>query len=99
MSFKPELYKGKIEREINNNRSVFSSYSDKVDIVKKYNISEIKNKINNIFNGDDFIYRKKVNIVVDNQVLIKKIIGIRDNNLITIDNEYIPINVIDDIYK
>lgn len=37
-------------------------------------------------------------IVTDNNKVIKRIIGKNKNNLITMDNEYIPINTIRDIY-
>lgn len=98
MSDKSKMYKGVVKKEINNNRSVYASYSDGSNNID-YNISDIRKKINDIFNSYDFIYRTKVKIVMDNQVVIKKIIGVYDNNLVTIDNELIPINIIKDIYK
>ena len=36
---------------------------------------------------------------MNGEVLTKKIIGVYNNNLVTIDNEYIPIELIKDIYK
>ena len=35
----------------------------------------------------------------DNDILHKRIVARNRNNLITIDNEYIPISIIRDIYK
>lgn len=101
MTNKPEMYKGSIKKEFNNNRSIYASYNDSYNenINKVHDTNEIRKKINNIIGSNDFIYRTKVNIVIDNQILTKKIIGIYNNNLVTIDNEYIPIDLIRDIYK
>jgi len=102
MSDKPKMYRCNAKKEFNNNRSVYASYNDNgnrnnTDIV--YDTNEIRKKINEIFGAHDFIYRTKVNILIDNQVITKKIIGLYNNNLVTIDNEYIPISMIKDIYK
>ena len=98
MSDKPKMYRGEVRKDINNNRSIYASYSDKFEI-KSYDNSEVRKKINDIFSSNTFIYRTKVNIVMDNEVLTKKVIGVYNNNLVTIDNEQIPINMIRDIYK
>jgi len=100
MSDKPKMYRCEGGKTFNNNRSVYTSYSDNND--RSYNVydtSEVRRKINDIFNSSNFIYRSKVNIVIDNQVLTKKIVGLYNDNLVTIDNEQIPISVIKDIYK
>jgi hypothetical protein len=99
MSDKPKMYRGVVNKECNNNKSVYTSYSDNNNTDIVYNTNDIRKKISDIFNSNTFIYRTKVNIVVDNQILTKKIVGLYDNNLVTIDNEYIPINIIKDIYK
>ena len=95
---KPKMYKCENKKVFNNNRSVYASYSDN-NSFKVYDTNDIRKKINNIFSSHDFIYRTKVNIVIDNQIITKKIVGIYNNNLVTIDNEHIPINMISDIYK
>ena len=95
---KSNMYRGSVKKECNNNRSVYASYDDN-KTTKVYDTSEVRKKINNIFSSNNFIYRTKVNIVVDNQVLTKKVIGVYNDNLVTIDNEHIPINIIKDIYK
>lgn len=98
MDNKSKMYRCDRGKVFNNNRSLYASYEDdNSDIV--YNSNDIRRKINNIINSFDFIYTTKVNIVVDNQILSKKIVGIYNNNLVTIDNEYIPIELIKDIYK
>lgn len=102
----PKMYQNSFNKEINNNRCVFSSLVDKKKernkeqiINNNYDRFTIEQKIFNIFNSKDYIYKADVTIVTDNQVLQKRIVGKNSNNLITIDNEYIPISIIRDIYK
>lgn len=98
MNDKPKMYRGVIDKNLNNNRNIYASYSNKSDI-RVYDSSEVRKKINNIFNSDTFIYRTKVNIIMSDRDIIKKVIGVYNNNLVTIDNEHIPISEIKDIYK
>lgn len=100
----PEMYRGNIDSDISNNSYMYSSldrtFNNNINnISKKYSKYEIENKINNIFNSKDVIYKANVIIVTDNDKYSKKIIGKTKDNLITIDNEYIDINTIRDIYK
>ena len=103
MSDKPKMYRGEIKKEFNNNRCVYASYNDnndkKINNSFVYDTSSVRKKINDIFSSNTFIYRTKVNIVMDNETLTKKIVGVYNDNLITIDNEHIPINMIRDIYR
>ena len=98
MSDKANMYRCDRGKKFNNNRSVYTSYNDN-NTFKVYDSNEIRKKINDLFNSSTFIYRTKVNILVDNQVLTKKVVGVYNNNLVTIDNEHIPISMIRDIYK
>ena len=98
MDDKPKMYHGDVRKKFNNNRSIYASYSDKNEI-RVYDNSEVRRKINDIFSSDTFIYRTKVNIVIDDNVIQRKVIGIYNNNLVTIDNEHIPISRIQDIYR
>jgi len=103
----PEMYRNEVNKKINNNKYVFSSLiKEKENKNIKEDIINIKNdrftieqKIFNIFNSKDYIYKADVTIVTDTQTIKKRIIGKNNNNLITIDNEYIPISIIRDIYK
>lgn len=102
----PEMYRNELDKKINNNRCVFSSLIEKTIEKPKETKKERKNdwftieqKIFNIFNAKDYIYKVDVTIVTDEQTVKKRIIGKNANNLITIDNEYIPISIIRDIYK
>ena len=104
----PKMYHNKIDKDIRNNEKFFSTmYKDKsIEVVKpkKNNLINDKNnytveqKIYNIFNSPNYIYKIDVIIVTDNNTLNKRIVGKTKTNLITMDNEYIPINTIRDIY-
>jgi len=103
----PEMYRNTFDKNINNNKCVFSSLIDNktrnsTNInknKKEYDRFTIEQKIFNIFNSKDYIYKADVTIITENETLKKRIVGKNSNNLITIDNEYIPISIIRDIYK
>ena len=96
MEDKPQLYRNREYKDFNNNKKLYASY-DKV-VNSKWDTGNIRKKIDEIINANTFIYSKLVNIVVDGEIIKRKIIGVFNNNLITIDNEYIPIDSIHDIY-
>ena len=98
MSDKPKMYQNRVDKVFKNNREVFMT-GDKEEISLVFNSNDIRRKINDIINSVDFIYRAKVNIVIGNDIITRKIVGIYNNNLVTIDNEYIPIDNIKDIYR
>ena len=91
---KPKIYQNRITKEINNNLKVYNGFNTN----NKVNNKDIRNKIRMIINSNNFIYSKLVNIKVRDNIIKRKIIGIMGNNLVTIDNEYIPIDNISDIY-
>ncbi len=92
------MYQNKIDKEFNNNRKVYASYENNdIEIVSDTN--DVRKKINDIVNSPNFIYRTKVNIVIGNDIISRKIVGVYNNNLVTIDNEHIPIENIKDIYR
>lgn len=100
MSNKPKMYRGESQKTFTNNQSVYTSYEPNNYHFNRVTESiDIRKKINDIFNSPNFIYRTKVNIVADNQILTKKVVGVYNNNLVTIDNEQIPIDLITDIYR
>lgn len=98
MDDKPKMYQNKIVKEFHNNKSVYTSYNVDSNPDTITNINDIRKKIENIINSNNFIYSKLVNIVIGNDIIKRKVIGIYNNNLLTIDNEYIPLNNIKDIY-
>lgn len=102
MSDLPRMYHNRIEKDLNNNKKVFSTL-EKEEERKSININDknnytVEQKIYNIFNSPNYIYKIDVVIVTDTSKEIKRIVGKTKTNLITMDNEYIPINKIRDIY-
>ena len=95
---KPKMYQNKVNKEFHNNMSVYTSYGNNNKVVNNIDSGDIRKKINNIINANNFIYSKMVYIVINGSIIMRKIIGLYGDNLITIDNEYIPITNIEDIY-
>lgn len=99
--------------EVHNNDTVFYSndtnlkvsaedFDDRssVDEYKTIKGNTVIQKINEIFKSPYYIYKAEVEITLEDGVVVKKIIGKNNQNLITMDNELIPINSIKDIkYK
>ena len=98
----PKMYQTKINKRINSIQKVYSSINKKNTedrSYNKYSDISIDKKIDNIFNSYDYVYKADVTIVTDEGTVSKRIVARNKNNLITIDNEFIPISVIRDIYK
>lgn len=99
----PKMYHNDINRELHNNERVFSTMYNDLKIEKNIknkinNNLSIERKIANIFNSPHYIYKIDVVIKTDTDTLNKRIVAKTKTDLITIDNEYIPISTIRDIY-
>lgn len=104
----PKMYVNKIENDLRNNQNSFSSYSDKTNVLEENNRSilpskpltkkELEQKIYRILDPKKYIYKANVNIVTENEILQKKIVGYVNQNIITYDQEKISIDKIKDIY-
>lgn len=97
----PEIFHNKIDKKINNNKSVFYSKEEKnikidSDRNNELNISQ---KINKIFSSSNYVYKADVIIKLKDKEINTKIIGRNKNFLITMDNQLIPITEIIDITK
>ena len=88
----PKVYANKIDKEINNDQEVFYSRNSYTN-----DIRSINKKINDIFSSPNFVYKKNVKILTSNGTINKTIVGINNNNLLTMDNEVINISEIKDI--
>lgn len=102
----PKMYQNKITKTVPSIQKVYSTINTKEDIREDRTISNtrypsisIEKKIDNIFNSPDYVYKADVTIITDTETLTRRIIARNRNNIITIDNEYIPISIIRDIYK
>ena len=100
------MYRNKIDKDIKNNENFFSTmYEKKIEkennkniFINNKNNYTVEQKIYNIFNSPNYIYKIDVTVVTDSGIQNKRIVGKTKTNLITMDNEYIPISTIRDIY-
>jgi len=97
----PGVFPGKVKKNSGNNKQVF--YSNKEveeekpkfqDLKPKKNINQ---KLNEIFNSSSYIYKANVEIKLENDTVIKQIVGRNKTYLITMENELIPISSVKDI--
>lgn len=98
----PKMYHNKINKTVNSIQKVYSSIENHKNNElrqNKYSSISIDQKIEQIFKEKDFVYKADVEIITDTETIKKRIVARNQNNLITIDNEYIPISIIRDIYK
>ena len=58
----------------------------------------ITQKLNEIFSSTTYVYKKEVVLKTENGTITKQIVGRNKDNIMTLDNEVIPINTIIDIY-
>lgn len=102
----PGLFANKINKKLENNERVVITKPDE-ELVRKgedtTNKKEIKmekninQKIQDIFSSPKYVYKADVSITTKDKKITKKIVGKNNNNLITIENELIPISDIVDI--
>lgn len=104
----PKVYANTIDKELKNNEKVVYSRGEpkeeiketRVEMLKRELSGNINQKIRDIFNSQRYIYKADVIITLKDKKITKKVIGRNGNNLITYDNELIPISEIIDIeYK
>ncbi len=98
----PKMYHNKINKTVNSIQKVYSSMENhEKEYLRnnKYSNVSLDQKIDKIFQEKDFVYKADVEIITDTDTIKKRIVARNQNNLITIDNEYIPISIIRDIYK
>lgn len=96
----PKVFANKIEKNLKNNKKVYYSNKDEQNeiIEPKLTTQNIYQKIHDIFTSSQYVYKADVKIKIKDKIIEKRIIGKNNNNLITYDNELIPISEIEDIY-
>ncbi len=102
----PEIYKNKIDKSrfkfqkeyyVSSNQAA-EKKEDRNGSRQMVDKAALLRKINGIFQRPDYVYQADVNIMYKNgENIEKKVVGVRDNYLITIDNERILIDDILDI--
>ena len=101
----PRIYVNNIDKAIDNNKKIYiSNIATKTEAKQKTdedkNLDEVKKIVKKMFNKKDLIYKIPVEIETNNEKLKTKIIGKKDNYLITIENKIINIKEIKNIkYK
>lgn len=95
----PRVFANTINKKFSNNEEY--SYGAKEEVEEKKDTRKVElninQKINKIFSSTSYIYKADVKITTDDDVIVNKIIGKNNKNLITIDNKLIPIDSIRDI--
>lgn len=92
----PKIFHNKIDKRIDNNRSVFYSNNNYEDNTIQDTRSVLQ-KINEIFSSPNYVYKANVEITLKDKKVTKRIIGRNKNYIITMDNDLIPITDIIDI--
>lgn len=95
----PKVFANKIDKPFKNNETVYYDRNEekKEEPIKINSALTINQKINQIFGSSRYVYKADVVITTKNGAFNKKIIGRNRHELITMDNEVIPINEILDI--
>lgn len=101
----PKVFANRVNKAFKNNSSYSVTRSDdgyvlnnKNNIKKDVDTRNINQKIKDIFKSNNYIYKADVTIVMSDKSVQKRVIGVKSNQLITIDNELIPFSDIKDIY-
>lgn len=98
----PKVFANKINKNLDNNKSIFYSNKENIDVVdnsirNSNPVVNINQKINSIFSSPKYVYKADVDITTNDGVVSKRVVGKNGTHLITIDNELIPISNIIDI--
>ena len=97
----PKVYANKIEGKTGNNNDVYCSFDDKdertVPSPNKLKEKNVNQKLNEIFNSANYIYKADVKLTLKDGTVTKRIVGRNTTHLITIDNELIPLSDIIDV--
>lgn len=101
----PGVFVNKIGKKANN-KSVY--YGGKENPPEMENVVEpanlrnteklnIRQKLNRVFQSVNYIYKIDVELILKDKKITKRIIGYNDTNIITFDNELIPIGDVIDV--
>lgn len=104
----PGVFVNKIGKKLDNNKSVYygpregEKQVNQEETIKTPQNREglslnVRQKINRIFQSVNYIYKMDVEITMKDKKIKKRVVGYNDNDLITFDNELIPISDIIDI--
>ncbi|MCX4249605.1 MAG: hypothetical protein OSJ65_07605 [Bacilli bacterium] len=92
----PKVYQNRNVGNVNNDQEFFYSANPSKAKLNVKN-TNLDSKINNLFKSNKYIYKINVNIKTSTRDFDTVVIGKTNNNLITLDNDLIPIKDIIDI--
>ena len=96
----PGIFASKVDKKAGNNEDVYYSSHETREDTRQEKVSDFRNvnqKINDIFNSPNYIYKADVIIKTNSGEVTKRIVGKNATHLITIENELIPLTEIKDI--
>lgn len=96
----PGIFANKVDKKAGNNEDVYYSSHETREDTRQEKASDFRNvnqKINDIFNSPNYIYKADVIIKTNSGEVTKRIVGKNATHLITIENELIPLTEIKDI--
>ncbi len=96
----PGIFASKVDKKAGNNEDVYYSSHETREDTRQEKASDFRNvnqKINDIFNSPNYIYKADVIIKTNSGEVTKRIVGKNATHLITIENELIPLTEIKDI--
>lgn len=91
----PNLYTNSFDKKIDNSLEYIKINNE--EYTNNLSLTELNKKIDSIFKSKKYIYKIKVEITTKDKVFESYLIGKTKNNLITLDNELININDIENI--
>ncbi len=92
---KPEIFKPRIEHDLNNNKNAYYSFIKEDEQIRKTNEDPI-DTLDRLIKSNSYIFNKKVLIVTKEKEYLTKIAGKIGKKVITIDGDSINI---DDIIR
>lgn len=95
----PKIYQGEQNKKFNNNKQLCYLENDEVRLQETKNIKTTEEVLNEIFSGIGYSYNIPVTIKTKDKTYNTSLIAKTKNNLITLDNELIPLSEIISIKK
>lgn len=92
----PKVSAFEIKKKLDNSQERFYSAENKIE---KKNPGSVISKINNIFAANNHVYKSKVRIKLENDLVEKIIVGKTAKELLTLSGEKIAISKILDIER
>ena len=90
-----DIYVNKINKKIDNNQNYCDV--DNSEIIENTDVLSVDDKIKKLFDTNGYVFNVDVKIITNNKTYNTRIAGRVGNNIITLDNDIININDINNI--